>query len=177
MVFGDFDEANCFHIESSDLYNKDLSRHGIKSVEFVLYRPERKKLLFVEGKTSLSNEKSRSSFRREIISISRKFMDSLQLACGIWLGGHSGKVKVPSNYANFFGRGVKVVFVLVIKRRKDDFDLLYIADAIKEELLREQRIWNFSVLVLNEARARDNNLIVNETVQDIDKRVPLSQVK
>ena len=162
MVFGDFDEANCFHIENSDLYNKNLSRHGIKSVEFVLYRPEKNKLLFVEGKTSLSAEKSRTRFRKEITNISRKFMDSLQLTCGIWLGGHNGKIELPGNYGSFFGRGVKIIFVLVIKKRKDDFDLLYIADAIKEELLKEQRIWNFNVLALNEARARENNLIAND---------------
>jgi len=162
MIFGDFDEANCFHIEKLDVYNRELSHHGVKSVEFILYRPEKRKLLFVEAKSSLPIREKKGWFSGEITRISQKFMDSLQMACSMWLGGHNDKAKLPDNYANFFGRGIKIVFILVIKKHKYDLDLLYIADAIKEELLKEQRIWNFSVLALNEARARENNLIIDE---------------
>ena len=158
MLFGDFDEANCLHIEKLDLYNRDLSSHGIKSVEFVLYRPERSKLLFVEAKTSLSTREKKGWFDSEITKISQKFMDSLQLACGIWLRGHNSRTKLPANYANFFRKGVQIVFILVIKRRR--VDLLHIADAIKTRLLKEHKLWNFSVLVLNEELARNKNLVV-----------------
>jgi len=158
MLFGDFDEANCFHIEKLDLYNRDLSSHGIKSVEFVLYRPEKNKLLFVEAKTSLPIKERQGWLNSEITKISQKFMDSLQLVCGIWLRGDNGKTKLPDNYANFFEKGVEIVFILVIKRR--GVNLLHIADAIKANLLKEHKLWNFSILVLNEELARNKDLIV-----------------
>ena len=158
MLFGDFDEANCLHIEKLDFYNKELSFHGIKSVEFVLYRPEKSRLLFVEAKTALPIKERKGWLDSEITKISQKFMDSLQLACGIWLGGHKVKTKLPDNYANFFGKGVQIVFILVIKRREGD--LLHIADAIKTRLLKEHKLWNFSVLALNEELARNKDLVV-----------------
>ena len=39
MCFGDFDEANCYHIDKEGGYYKTkLSAYGIKSVDFILNR-------------------------------------------------------------------------------------------------------------------------------------------
>ena len=43
LTFGDFIEADCFHIEKTDIY-KRLSGRGVKSVEFVLSKPDDNKL-------------------------------------------------------------------------------------------------------------------------------------
>ena len=161
MVFGNFDKANCFHIEKMEIYSRDLSRHGVKSVEFVLYRPETNKTLFVEGKTSVSIEKGRGRFQRDISDISQKFMDSFNFAFGIWLGGHRGRMELPKNYARFFGRGVQVIFILVIKNCRSD--LLHIADVIKQRLLKEQRLLKFKVYAMDEAGAYRNNLLAEKT--------------
>ena len=135
LTFGDYHDADCFHIEKTNIY-KRLSGKGIKSVEFLLYRPEENKLLLVEGKSTLPAQNNKIAFDEEISEISRKFMDSLQLACGIWFGGHNQKIAMPKNCMDFFRYGVQIVFILVIKYRKGD--LLHIADSIKKQLLKER---------------------------------------
>ena len=159
LTFGDYSDADCFHIEKTDVYNR-LSGKGVKSVEFVLYQPEKSKLLFVEGKSTLPAKGNAIAFNGELIDISHKFMDSLQLACGIWFGGHNQYVKVPENSADFFRYGVQIVFVLVIKNRKGQ--LLHIADRIKQHLSKEHKLWRFEVLVLNESDAQREKLVVVE---------------
>jgi len=161
LIFGDYNDADFFHIEKTELY-KRLSVKGIKSVEFILHQPDKSKLLLVEGKTTLPAKNNIEDFNKEISEISQKFMDSLQLACGIWFGGHNSKVEVPENGASFFRYGIQIVFVLVIKNRKGD--LLHIADRIKKRLLREHRLWRFDVLVLNESDAFNERLVVLESV-------------
>ena len=82
------------------------------------------------------------------------------MACGIWFGGHNSKVLIPKNGLRFFSYGVLIVFVLVIKNRKGN--LLHIADRIKQQLLKEHRLWKFEIIVLNEELARRENLIISE---------------
>ena len=125
-----------------------------------MYRPEENKLLLVEGKNRLPAKNNVIAFNEEIYEISHKFMDSLQLACGIWFGGHNHKVEVPKNGGNFFRYGVQIIFVLVIKKRKGN--LLYIADRIKQQLSKEHRLWKFEILVLNEVNAHKEKLVVLE---------------
>jgi len=161
IIFGDYNDADCFHIEKTDLYTS-LSGKGVKSVEFILHQPDNRKLLFIEGKSTLPAKKSVDAFKKEISEISQKYMDSLQLACGIWFGEHNNKVEVPENGANFFRYGEQIVFVLVIKNRKGN--LIYIADMIKRQLQKEYRLWRFEVLVLNEDDARKKQLVVCENI-------------
>jgi len=77
LTFGEFDDANCFHIEKTEIY-KRLSVKGIKSVEFILYKQEERKLLFVEAKSTLPSKDNIIVFNEELSEISSKFMDSLQ---------------------------------------------------------------------------------------------------
>ena len=65
MIFGDFDEANCFHIEKTNLF-KTLSGKGVKSVEFVLSRPKEKRLLFVEARKTLPSQNNVERFDEDI---------------------------------------------------------------------------------------------------------------
>ena len=156
MVFGEFKEADCFHIEKTDL-SKRLSGRGVKSVEFVLSQPMDKRLLFVEAKITLPAANNIVRFEEEIIDISQKFMDSLSLTCGIWFGKHNSEVIAPDNRELFFSYGTQIVFILVIKSRIGD--LPHIEDMIKKQLLRERMLWGFDVLALNEEDARKVNLI------------------
>jgi len=55
LKFGDFDDENFFHIEKTNIY-ETLSVQGVKSVEFILNKPEKNELLFVEGKTTLPSK-------------------------------------------------------------------------------------------------------------------------
>ena len=159
LLFGNFEPSDCFHIENTKLYSK-LKGRGFKSVEFVLHKPEERKLLFVEGKTTLPAADNIDKYDEEIAHISQKFMDSFQLSCGIWVGQYNSKVDLPANSAQFFMCGVQIVFVLVIKNRRGN--LVRIAEKIKRKLSREHRLLQFEVLVLNEEDARTYQLVVSE---------------
>jgi len=159
LIFGDYNADDCFHIEKTDVYVR-LSGKGVKSVEFILHQPDDRKLLFVEGKSTLPAKGNADAFNEEVTVISQKFMDSLQLACGIWFGEHNQEVEMPKNAENFFKFGEQIVFVLVIKNRKGN--LIYIADKIKQLLSREHRLWRFEVLVLNENDAQRKKLVIQE---------------
>lgn len=160
--FGDFEDSDFYRIEQTDLYQKKMKPHGVSSAEFLLLHANNtqigRKLLVVEAKKTLA-ARDTEDFHLNLASIARQFIDSLQLAFGIWLGSHDGKVELPSNYAHFVERGRKVLFVLVIKERKRD--MAYIADTLKNKHLRnERRVLGFDVLVLNEHQAKLANLVI-----------------
>jgi len=159
MMFGDYEPSNCFRIEKTKLYKK-LNGKGYSSVEFILHKPDEKQLLFIEAKSSLPAIDSVDKYDEQIAGIANDFRDSFQLACGIWFGQHNGKVDMPENALHFFSYGTQVVFVLVIKNRTGK--LTSIAEEIKQKLLKEYRLWQFKVLVLNENDARTHNLVVSE---------------
>ena len=122
ITFGNFNTADCFHIEKTRLYLKSISTHGVKSVEFIVHRPEAnpKKTMLIEAKKTLATEEATTrSFKDEVAEIAQKFRDSLQLAYNIWLGGHTGKVSTPANYPQFFERDCEIRLVLVIKERRE----------------------------------------------------------
>ena len=163
MTFGDFCKENCFWVEKSKLYNKSLKHLGFKSVEFVLYQEDASnndnKLLFVEAKTSLRIEDTANKFSAEITNISQKFMDSLQLICGAWHGGRRDSVPLPANFSKFYDAGKRIVFLLVVKTINKD-DLLIVKDTISRQLLKERRLWQFDVWVLDEELAVKEELIL-----------------
>ena len=158
LIFGDFDEENCFHIEDTRIYNR-LRGQEYSSVEFVLHRPDANELFFVEGKTSLPDKKNLEDLDENIREISKKFMDSFHLACGIWFGGHSKRVETPLNAASFFTYGTQVVFVLVIKNRRGK--LSGIKEKINLALKRERRLLGFEVRVVSEEIAVEAKLVVD----------------
>lgn len=163
MKFRDFGADNCYKVEESALYKKSLKHLGYKAVEFVARlttnHSEENSLLFVEAKTALLPEKSKDRFSNEIAAISQKFMDSLQIVCGIWHGGRKDKEHLPATFAQFRENGKKIVFVLVVKN-SDKKGLLTIADAISKQLLKEKRLWRFDVKVLTEELAKKENLVL-----------------
>jgi hypothetical protein len=159
LTFGDFDDENFFHIEKTNIY-ETLSVKGVKSVEFLLNKPEKNELLFVEGKTTLPSKGNLERYNEEIADISKKFLDSMQLAIGIWFGSHNPSVDAPLNKESFFAYGKQVIFVLVIKNRKGKFTA--IEERIKREIHREYKLMGFKVRVLNEELATKARLIAGE---------------
>ena len=163
MQFRDFGTDNCFLIENSRLYKVSLQHLGYKTVEFVVYSANGNaadaKLLFVEAKTTVRAESKTGKFADEVADISQKFMDALQLICGVWHGGRKDKVPLPTNFVNFRESGKKISFILVVKNSKDR-DLLTVRDAISTYLVKERRLWKFDVKVLNEKLAIKENLVL-----------------
>jgi hypothetical protein len=163
--FGDFEDADFFRIEQTDLYQRRMKPHGINSSEFLLLRSSSAlrghKLLIVEAKKALA-ARDTEDFHKNLAGIARQFMDSLQLAWGIWFGSHDGIVELPHSYTHLFERGRTVTFVLVIKNRKED--MLYIADTLKNRHLRkERRLLGFDVKVYNELQAIVAGLVIRES--------------
>ena len=157
MHFGVFDEADCFRIEKTDLYNR-LSGQGFSTVDFILNRKFPNEMLFVEAKATLPANKNIPDFENELLEISRKFMDSLHLIIGIWFGGHNAKVKAPQKRDEFFTYGKQIIFVLVIKNRTGK--LTAISEKIKQKLRREHKLLEFNIWVINEELAAKSNLLV-----------------
>ena len=161
MVFGEFVESDCYYIDKEGGYYKTkLSGYGIKSVDFILHRENRNKLLFVEARKSIAGADSlHRCLDSEIADVSQKFMDSLQLVLGIWIGSHKKKnAKPPSNFDNFIGIGKSIVFVLVIKNMPSS--PTYIEDEIHQHLRKESKIWRFDVKVFDESFAEEEGLVV-----------------
>lgn len=165
MKFRDFGADNCYKIEESKLHKKSLKHLGYKTVEFVAYLSadtiEESSLIFVEAKTTLRPTNNMIRFDDEIEDISQKFMDALQIVCGVWHGGRKGKEYLPANFAHFRENGKKIVFTLVVKNGEKK-ELLTVADAIYKKLLKERRLWRFDVKVLNEELAQKENLVLVE---------------
>jgi hypothetical protein len=163
MKFRDFGTDNCFFIEESRLYKKNLGRNGFKTVEFVAFSPSDKaedsKLIFIEAKTTLRQESAKARFEEEINDIPQKFMDVLQLVCGVWHGGRKGKVSLPANFALFQESGRKVVFVLVVKNIEET-NLFNVKSAILDKLRRESILWKFDLMVLSEELAMEEKLVL-----------------
>ena len=161
MLFGEFDETECYHIDKEGGYYKTkLSGYGVKSVDFILHRKNRNKLLLVEARKSIAGtDNMHRCLDSEIADISQKFMDSLQLVLGIWIGSHKKKnAKPPLNFDNFIGIGKSIVFVLVVKNMPSS--LTYIEDEIYRHLRKENKIWRFDVKVFNESFAEEEGLVI-----------------
>jgi hypothetical protein len=146
---------DCFSIEETALYNQ-LKGGKVRSVDVVLSYQNQKQLLFVEARSSLPS-KENEDYIGQIEAISKKFMDSFHLTCGIWFGEHNSKVNTPKNRELFFVYGTKIIFVLIIKNRKGD--LTGIKEIIRKYLKSERKLLGFEVLVLNENNAKENGLI------------------
>ncbi|MCL1999601.1 MAG: hypothetical protein FWG65_12640 [Turicibacter sp.] len=160
MQFRDFGTDNCYRIEESNLYIETLEK-AFKIVEFVVYQPidaDTGKLIFVEAKTNLPPQ-TKSAFNKEIADISQKFMDALQVICGIWHGGLKNTVQLPANFDKFRENGKDIVFLLVAKSL-DNESLLDVEEAIYKKLMKERKLWNFDVRVLNEEFAKRENFVL-----------------
>ena len=167
MRFKDFGSDNCYLMEESRLYQKSLKHLGYKTVEFVVSHSvanmEEHKLVFVEARTTLRPRSTKTRFDNEITDISQKFMDALQIICGVWHGGRKGKVPLPTGFSRFRDDGRKIIFLLVVKNG-DKKELLTVADSIYRKLLKENRLWKFEVKVLNEGLAIKENLVLHGNI-------------
>ena len=162
MRFNDFDANSCYRIEDAPLYKGTLKHLGFKTVEFVLclkgIDDGQLKMMFVEAKPVI-----RPKFDNEIRQISQKFIDALQIVCGIWHGGRKDEEALPPNFKEFMQNGKKIVFVLIVKNC-DKSDLLPAQEAIYKKLQREHALWKFEVKVLNEELAKKENLVLEEEI-------------
>lgn len=155
MKFKNFSDDSCYHIEESAFYQKKLKSSGYKTVEFVVccnrQGNDETKWMFIEAKTVV-----RMKFDKEISDISQKFMDALQIVCGI---GHTRNPELPNDFISSLGDKKNIVFVLVIKNCEITA-LPSVKNAILGKLRREHILWKFDLVVLNEELAKEKNLVL-----------------
>lgn len=164
MVFGEFDEANLFHIEESKVY-KTLG-NGIKTVEFVLKYNENS-IAFVEAKKSCPNAANRSEsevkeqkFEEYYASVTEKFIASLQIYLACVLDKYEDVSEVGAELLNMKSlRDIQLKCILVIKNTEDITWLAGPLAELKARLLQMRKIWGIEVAVLNEELARQYQLI------------------
>ncbi len=164
MNFGPYDEADLFYIEQSAIY-KELGS-GIKTVEFIIRRAEKKDIIFLEAKRSCPNPANRHEseekewkFEEYFSSITDKFIDSLQIYAAAMLDRYQDKTELGSNLRAVTSlKDVQLKFVLVIK---DAIDIEWLAGPraeIEERLRKIKNIWNVKLAVINEEIAREYKL-------------------
>ena len=164
MEFGPFPDDHCFHIESSDVYDK--VRTGVKMAEFLLLRPadgERPRLWVVEAKSSapqLAGAPQR--FQEFIAEVRDKLLNAFSLGWACCLDRHpETRGELPASFQELNLSRAKVQFVLVI-RDHDRQWLFEIESALAKALEPTVKTWALepgSVMVINAAQAKRYQLV------------------
>ena len=160
MKFGPFAEDEVIPIEKTPQYIK--IQHGMRMCEFVLCRKGKRKLIYVEAKTTAPNPNSKDvinpkeKFQNYIIEIKEKFTNALDLYVNMAM-----KKEVPNEFEDIDYNEYEIIFLLVIKECdrqwvKDVKDALEMS--VRSEL-RVKNIWCCKVLVFNEEMALRQRLI------------------
>ena len=154
MNFGEYDEADLFHIEKSELY-KNLGS-GIKTIEFILKYNERS-ILFLEAKKSCPNAENRyeseekeQKFEEYYSSITEKFIASLQIYLAAILNRYPAVPELGVRLLTADNmKDMKLKFILVVK----DANIAWLAGPLAElkaRLFLLRKIWGIEVAILNE---------------------------
>lgn len=171
MNFGEYDEADLFHIEESRIY-KDLGT-GIKTVEFILKYDENR-IVFLEAKKSCPNlanryesEEKEQKFEEYYSSITEKFVASLQIYLATILNKYHDTSEVGTNLRLIHSlKDINLKFVLVLKNAEDVRWLAGPLAELKVRLLEVRKIWGVEVAVLNETLAGQYNLTCQSSNYD-----------
>lgn len=164
MQFGNYPDDAVFHLEKSPQYHKKLRSNCVKSCEFILFKENA--LYFIEAKKSSPNEISADSpaekiqdYNKYITEITEKMRHSLALYASILLKRHDC-TDVPPLLLETDLSGKELKLVLVVKNAQPQW-LIPLSEKLNRVLKPETGIWKCSrIFVINEATARDMNLVV-----------------
>lgn len=164
MRFGEYSEADVFHIEKSDQYKNGLLPNGVKCCEFILMRSG--DLCFVEAKSSCPNailadtiEEKREKYNAYIDDIADKMRHTLALYANILLKRHEA-AGVPDNLLETDLSSAKIKLVLVVKNSRSEW-LMPLKDKLSKVLKSESKLWKLDdFYVINEETARRKRFVV-----------------
>ena len=158
MRFGQFEEMNLFHIENSQLYEKN----GVWDKDGRIYlRYNENSIIFLEAKKSCPNsdnrydseEKVEKMFEEYYLAITDKFIESLQIYIAAILDKYEDISEIGTKLLDIKSfRGIQIKCVLVIKNA-DERWLPGVMAELKERLKTYRKIWGIEVAVLNEELA------------------------
>lgn len=155
MDFGPFDSEQVFRIEIAQA-RKRVERHGVKSVEFLLLRPQAAPTVWlVEAKHTLPPED-------RLQDIEGKFADTFQMLFSALVGRLEVlREEMPEALRSLPVSDTRFVCVLVIKMARKDH-LGPFQEKMKKRLRKTLSLWSIStdsLVVLDEQGARTRGLI------------------
>lgn len=163
MIFGEYNETDCFQIEKSVLYQKNLMPKGAKVTEFILFR--KGKLLLVEAKKSTPDYAHQSAENKKdceerISEIVTKFSNTLSTYFSMRLGRQPSD-ELPKIMQELDCQTLRPVLVLVVKNGyKGSLDPL--RGLLKRSIDPTLKIWNIidDIIVLDEEMAIKKRLVL-----------------
>lgn len=177
VVFGNFNEEMCFHIEKANFYENKLKGCGIKSTEFMLFKDNPARLFIVEAKTTTPNVSSQELNREcEVCKqqckawdlykheVETKFSHTLTMQSLLYLD-RLEKDGISSRFTSIgWKKDLEIYLVLVITSddewyKNKDY-ISQIQDALREQCKPLLRLWNAKLLVYNKDMALKKKLIV-----------------
>ena len=173
MNFGPFVQDECFHVEASKVY-KDI-QDGVKMAEFLWLctngnTDNNPTIWIIEAKPSSPHpDNSPEDFDEFIDEIKQKLINALSLGLASVLERHpKAELELPCAFKTINLSQVQVKFVVVMKDHPVNA-LSPITDALKKALHPTIKTWAFdpaSVIILNEALARERGLIETTSVAE-----------
>jgi hypothetical protein len=170
MVFGPFRAEDCWYIECSACYRRIIE--GVQMAEFLRIehrqnRPPR--LWVVEAKTGCPKP-GQPEFDEFIGKVCAKLTNAMMLAVAACLGRHpESESDLPASFKALDLAKVDFFLVLVIKGDPGPWPEAWLEDpqkALDRKLIPLRKTWELSptpVWVFNEALARENGLILDNT--------------
>lgn len=158
MNFGEFDDANVFRIEKSHLLQRC---QGVQTVEFI-WKKKKTKLVFVEAKSSspIVSGQKREHYETFITEIVGKFLDSFNLLVSCLLKRRTGWEEIPDGIRTEVDYSkIQFQFVLIINGHEEKW-LPGLQKELQESMKKHHKIWNSTVVVMNDKIAREQHFIM-----------------
>lgn len=157
LVFGPFRASHLFQVETSEHVQH---REGIKACEFVWWNEQKAKLVLVEAKSSIPDPKRSPD---EYATFWQKVHDKFDNAMQLLLLGALGRpetlrAELPATMQALPWPSLHPVLYLVIPDAPDAF-LVGLTDRLREQMGRQQRLWQAELFVINADRARAKRLL------------------
>jgi len=162
MHFGEFNNNDVYHIETSDVYRKKLETNGISTVEFILYRGNNK-IAFVEAKHSFPNLESVEKTNDELIKICNKFAHAIEIHFSTVLNRLSDDNNdMPDFFKTADYGNLQLQCFHVINGSHDNRTLSCISEKLRKMLNVKLKIWGIKpldVIAINHNQAKKWGLI------------------
>ncbi|MDZ4287820.1 MAG: hypothetical protein U0984_07670, partial [Prosthecobacter sp.] len=164
MVFGPYNEGECFRIEASEAYR--AIQTGVMMAEFLLIRnsSDRRAVWIIEAKSRSPHAGAKQRFDEFIGELREKLVNALHLGLASCLGRHrAAEHQLPQAFRDLDLKVVAFRLIVVIKGHEDDW-LPPLDDALNAALNATIKTWALganSVVVINDRLARARGLISN----------------
>lgn len=157
LVFGPFKCSQVFQVEKSEYARQ---RQHIKACEFALWDDKKGTLVLVEAKKSVPNpQNSQQEYQLFWQQIHDKFDNTMQLLLlGTLERPDTLRVELPEDMRALPWSTLKLVLYLVVPNVPDNF-LPDLTNRFRQQMLRQQRLWQAELFVINRAKAHQKHLI------------------